>query len=219
MNACALAALRRRGARSTSPARASGFRRVGVGQRGFLVAALSGLAGIAITHAQPAAARTGAGSIGPVVYGYPYAGRCPVAGIADVVDRWKMDECNCTSYVAWALDANDQREDWFIPGAMDAWNWPHVAGLAGLKVGTKPRVGAVAVWENVTHFGHVAYVTAVEPDGRFDVAEYNSPAKRAVSPFQFDERAGLPRAGVVFIYVSRRGTSRPASADEALERR
>jgi surface antigen len=132
----------------------------------------------------------------PVVYGYPYAGECPAGGIADAVDRWKMDECNCTSYVAWALTANGQRVDWFIPGAMNAFNWPHVARLAGLPVGTRPRVGAVAVWPRVSPFGHVAYVTNVDADGTFDVAEYNLPV-----PFGFDLRRGVSPAGAQFIYV------------------
>src|SRR5659263_156975 len=67
----------------------------------------------------------------PIVYGYPFTAHCPGAGIGDVVDRWGMYACNCTSYVAWALSANHQRTDWFIRGSMDAWNWPHVALLAG----------------------------------------------------------------------------------------
>src|SRR5438132_12202338 len=52
------------------------------------------------------------------VYGYPLADRCPAEGIADVIDRWKMYSCNCTSYVAWALQANGQRVDRFVPGAI-----------------------------------------------------------------------------------------------------
>jgi surface antigen len=138
----------------------------------------------------------------PVVYGYPYAARCPAAGIVDAVDRWKMDECNCTSFVAWALAANGRRTDWFIAGAMDALNWPHVARLAGLHVGASPRVGAVAVWQALSRFGHVAYVTAVHAGNRFDVAEYNLPAPDGVKRFDFDERNGLrPGDGVEFIYV------------------
>jgi surface antigen len=146
----------------------------------------------AVALSAPIAGRAGT----PVVYGYPYAAQCPGAGIADEVDRWKMDECNCTSFVAWALSANGQRLDWFIPGAMNAFNWPHVAELSGLRVGRTPRVGAVAVWPNVTRFGHVAYVIRVESDGTFDVAEYNLPA-----PFGFDVRRGVSPAGAEFIYV------------------
>ena len=145
----------------------------------------------------------GAASAGVVAYGYPYAARCPAAGVADAVDRWKMYVCNCTSYVAWALSANGQRTDWFIPGAMDAGNWPHVARLRGIPVGTQPRVGAVAVWPRSSRFGHVAYVTRVRRDGSFDVAEYNLPVPVGQS-FAFDVRFGLSPAGVAFVYVPRR---------------
>ena len=99
-------------------------------------------------------------SSSPVVYGYPYAAHCPGAGIGEVVDRWGMYTCNCTSYVAWALSANHQRTDWFIPGSMDAWNWPNVAARARLVVDRRPAVGSVAVWPEIARpFGHVAYVT------------------------------------------------------------
>jgi hypothetical protein len=74
----------------------------------------------AAPFATPSAA--GGPSAAPVTDGYRYAPRCPAAGAANLVDRWRMDMCNCTSYVAWALEANGQRTDWFIPGAMDAWN-------------------------------------------------------------------------------------------------
>lgn len=147
----------------------------------------------------------------PIVYGYSYAALCPVAGIADAVDRWKMDECNCTSYVAWALAANGQRTDWFVPGAMDAWNWSNVARLDGLRVGTTPRVGAVAVWRGVSHFGHVAYVTGLEPGGRFDVAEYNLLSAAGLQGFEFDERLAIRPAGAEFIYVPRRTRLAPST--------
>lgn len=152
---------------------------------------------VALLLSPPAGARPGV----PVIYGYPYADQCPAAGIVDAVDRWKLDECNCTSYVAWALTANGQDTSWFIPGAMDAWNWPHVARLAGLRVGTTPRVGAVAVWPKLSRFGHVGYVTAVAPGLRFDVAEYNLPGLLGPGPFRFDRRSGVPRTGVIFVYV------------------
>jgi surface antigen len=149
-----------------------------------------------------AALAAGTPSPPPVVYGYPYAARCPLAGAADAVDRWAMDECNCTSYVAWALEANGQRVDWFIPGAMDAWNWPHVARLAHLIVGRKPRVGAVAVWPGLARpFGHVAYVTMLRAGGGFDVSEYNFPG---LNRFGFDERIDVSPRGAVFIYVPKR---------------
>jgi surface antigen len=138
-----------------------------------------------------------------VARGYPYASRCPGAGIAERVDRWKMYECNCTSYVAWALGANGQRTDWFVPGSMDAGNWPHVAAAAGIPMGHAPRVGAVAVWPHLSKFGHVAYVTAVR-DGLFDVAEYNLPIAGDEESFAFDVRTELSPRGVTFIYVPRK---------------
>jgi surface antigen len=140
---------------------------------------------------------------GVVDYGYVYAARCPDAGVAERVDRWNMFMCNCTSYAAWALSANGQRTDWFIPGGMNAQNWPHVARLHSIPVGTRPRVGAVAVWEHLTPFGHVAYVTELEPGGDFDVAEYNLPGAGAES-FDFDTRDDVSPSGVVFIYVPKR---------------
>jgi surface antigen len=139
------------------------------------------------------------------VYGYAWASRCPSAGIADKVDRWKMYACNCTSYVAWALAANDQRTDWFIPGAMDAWNWPHVASLSEIETGTQPRVGAIAVWPKLSPpFGHMAYVTAVHAGGTFDVAEYNFGPLDGYAPYTFDLRKDLRASGAVFVYVPRR---------------
>jgi surface antigen len=136
-----------------------------------------------------------------VTLGYPYARECPSAGERDDVDRWRMNTCNCTSYVAWALDANDFRTDWFIPGAMDARNWPNVARRRHVQIGRAPRVGAVAVWPRVAPpFGHVAFVTGVHRDGTFDVAEYNLPGRR---PFSFDTRSRLSPRGVTFVYVAR----------------
>jgi surface antigen len=136
-----------------------------------------------------------------VTSGYPYASRCTEAGERDLVDRWKMNMCNCTSFVAWALERNGFRTDWFAPGSMDAWNWPNVARLKGIRTGDDPRPGAVAVWPAETRFGHVAFVTAVHADETFDVAEYNLPGGRR---FGFDTRRRLGTRGVDFVYVPRR---------------
>ena len=140
---------------------------------------------------------------GRAVFGYPYASRCPEAGEDEVVDRWHMYACNCTSYVAWALHANSQRTDWFVAGSMDAWNWPNVARRKGLRVESKPHVGAVAAWPKLARpLGHVAYVTRLHDDGTFDVAEYNFPNAR--EHFRFDLRTHLDPDGASFIDVPRR---------------
>ena len=116
-----------------------------------------------------------------------------------------MNTCNCTSYVAWALHANGQRTDWFVPGAMDARNWPHVASLSGLTVSRRPRIGAVAVWPHqAPPFGHVAYVTAVEANGTIAVAEYNLEPEPGEKTFTFDVRHDVETTGAVFIYVPKR---------------
>jgi len=151
------------------------------------------------------AAPAAANPVARVVYGYPYTARCPGAGLADVVDRWGMYACNCTSYVAWALVANDQRIDWFIRGSMDAWNWPNVARIARLTVDHTPAAGSVAVWPNLSRpFGHVAYVTKVEPDRTIDVAEYNFPGPNGRKTFGFETRAFVHADGAWFIHVPRR---------------
>jgi surface antigen len=139
-----------------------------------------------------------------IAFGYPYASSCPGAGVAERVDRWKMYVCNCTSYVAWALSANGQETSWFIPGSMDARNWVHVARLRGIPVGKAPRVGAVAVWPRLSELGHVAYVTRVDPGGRFDVGEYNLPTLGVEDSFAFDFRHDVSRAGALFVYVPKR---------------
>jgi surface antigen len=147
---------------------------------------------------------TASSTAGVIAYGYPYASRCPGAGLAERVDRWKMYECNCTSYVAWALAANGQQTGWFIPGSMDARNWVHVAHLKGIAVGRLPRVGAVAVWPRLSEFGHVAYVTGLEQGGGFDIAEYNLPTPEREDSFAFDVRRDVSRAGAMFLYVPKR---------------
>jgi surface antigen len=135
-----------------------------------------------------------------IIGGYPYAGACPQAGHRDEPDPWDMNVCNCTSYVAWALARNGYRTDWFVPGKMDARRWGIVARAAGIPTGFVPRRGAVAVWPWWKRYGHVALVTRVRPDGRFDVAEYNTPGG---VPFGFDKRRNVSRGGVTFVYVPR----------------
>jgi surface antigen len=113
-----------------------------------------------------------------------------------------MNTCNCTSYVAWALQANGRRVDWFQLGRMDARNWPGVARYAGIRQGRVPEVGAVAVWPLLSPpYGHVAFVTAVHRNGTFDVAEYN-----LLRRFRFDARYRLPPVGVSFVYVPLRAS-------------
>ena len=160
----------------------------------------------------------GAGTA-PIAYGYPYTDQCPGAGLADVVDRWGMYECNCTSYVAWALTANHQRIDWFIRGSMDAWNWPNVARMSRLTVDRHATPGSVVVWPQIAKpFGHIAYVTAAHADGTIDVAEYNLPGLNGSETFGFDTRADVRPSGAVFIHVPRDDGRRHSSLTVPLRR-
>ena len=166
---------------------------------------LFAVAAIAACLSVPSGAPAASPARSRVVYGYAYVKRCPEAGREERVDRWGMYMCNCTSYVAWALQANHQRTGWFIPGSMDAWNWPNVARRSGLRVGRQPSVGAVAVWPKLARpFGHVAYVTRIEPDGSFDVSEYNFPFRNNSETFRFDTRAHVSARGASFIEVPSR---------------
>jgi surface antigen len=145
-----------------------------------------------------------------VVFGYPYAARCPAAGFANtVVDRWGMYACNCTSYVAWALVANHQRVDWFVPGAMNAWNWPNVARRALLRVDRVAAPGTVVVWPSLARpFGHVAYVIRVHRSRTIDVAEYNYPGADDTNTYVFDIRRFVSPVGGMFIHVPPDGRRR-----------
>lgn len=150
-----------------------------------------------------------------IVFGYPYAARCPAAGFADAVDRFGMYTCNCTSYVAWALVANHQRIDWFVPGAMNAWNWPNVARRASLRVDDVPALGTVVVWPSLARpFGHVAYVIRVDRGRTIDVAEYNYTGSADANTYIFDIRRFVSPVGAMFIHVppdGRRPSSQPRS--------
>jgi hypothetical protein len=73
----------------------------------------------------------------------------------------------------------------------DAWLWATNARRGGFRVGTRPAVGAVAVWPRNTDgagpLGHVAYVERVLPGGDFLVSEQNwdgrrYPTRRVVEP-------------------------------------
>lgn len=51
-------------------------------------------------------------------------------------------------------------------------DWATSAAAADFEVGTRPRVGAIAVWSD-GGYGHVAYVTGVAADGKIQVMESN----------------------------------------------
>lgn len=61
------------------------------------------------------------------------------------------------------------------PGKGNAFKWFKICQEAGYEVGSEPKVGSIAVWnENVAGgYGHVAFVIQVNPDGSFEVWDSN----------------------------------------------
>jgi len=81
-----------------------------------------------------------------------------------------------------------------------AKNWAKLAELGGLKVGTTPTVGAIAVWqpgvEGAKKTGHVGYVESVA-GGSFTVSEENFGKAYVVGKRTLP---AAPLAGRLFIY-------------------
>ena len=79
--------------------------------------------------------------------------------------------------------------------------WDDNARGAGLAVGSRPRPGAIAVFEPGVarasrRTGHVAYVERVSGDGTVTISEMNA----AAGPGRVDLRAVRPQPGLSFIY-------------------
>jgi len=96
--------------------------------------------------------------------------------------------------VATASLAGDKITNW------NAYAWAANAREAGYSVGTKPAVGAIAVWPKhvlgAGALGHVAYVQKVRSDGSFYISEedYNG------SP-NVHRRWVAPTSALQFIYL------------------
>lgn len=114
---------------------------------------------------------------------YPYR-----SSPANQVDPWGFYTRQCTSFVAWRLNAangvsfsnqmvgpNGKKGRWG-----NAYNWDDNARLIGYRVDTIPAVGAVAQWnagEGMGAYGHVAWVAAVNSDGSVVIEDYNRASK------------------------------------------
>lgn len=120
--------------------------------------------------------------------GYPYA--------CDVIDPWRFYTCQCTSYASWYWNVV-LGKPWsnVNPSYGNARNWPTLAAMQGYSVGSSPIPGAIAVWQNLGGYGHVAIVTGVNGNGTFNVSEYNYSISES-----FDTRSGISPGGALFIY-------------------
>jgi surface antigen len=105
---------------------------------------------------------------------YPYKGQC------SSLDKWKFNNCQCTSFVAWRLnDAggvpfNNRYKNQFWGNAN---NWDSAARNAGLIVDNNPTVGSIAQ-SDAGGYGHVAWVSKVASD-QVTIEEYNFNGNRA----------------------------------------
>lgn len=80
----------------------------------------------------------------------------------------------CTWY-AWYMRATDPRSLGQLPGGTlgNASSWAGTMSRLGYRVDKTPEVGAVFQTSGGSYYGHVGYVTAVNPDGSITVREMN----------------------------------------------
>lgn len=110
-----------------------------------------------------------------------YPSRLKNAGRDALVDPWLFYNRECTSFTAWRLN----HDNWGLAyGSKKVfWNyykgqhwgnanhWNDAAKAAGMRVDTRPGVGAVAYWESGS-FGHVAWVRSFT-SSTVTIEEYN----------------------------------------------
>lgn len=125
---------------------------------------------------------------GLAVSAYPWAQELDPGAL----DPWGFPKRQCTSYVAWYLNAHGIPFARLTRGSRGvahfgvAGNWAHAAADAGFAMSTTPRVGTVAHWAAGERSrtadagrpyagggGHVAVVYRVLVDLSVYVAEYN----------------------------------------------
>ncbi len=146
---------------------------------------------------------------GPPLNAYPWA----TVTDPDQLDPWGFPMRQCTSYVAWFLNAHGLPFGRVTRGPVgighfdDASTWDAGARAAGYPISSVPVVGSVAQWRagegslagcsyRAGDDGHVAVVVKVFPNGSVEVAEYNGTTR------QFGVRVdrGAPR----YLYIGSR---------------
>lgn len=108
-------------------------------------------------------------------------GKCP-ASSGQIADEWRFYRRECTSFVAWRLNATNKaafNNDYDNNGSLDfgnASNWKLAATNLGIAVDKSPAPGAVAWFDanSSRPSGHVAWVKAVSGDRKkVSLEEYN----------------------------------------------
>ena len=107
-----------------------------------------------------------------------YPARLKNAGLDALVDPWQFYNRECTSWVAWRLNSENQvafTDYWQGVHWGNASNWRNAAQSLNIPVDDNPTRGAVAWWSAGSagsSRGHVAWVQTVS-DGAITIEEYN----------------------------------------------
>lgn len=112
---------------------------------------------------------------GQIIAGDPNNGGYPTklnnAAMDSLVDPWGMYNRECVSYTAWKVQQNTGRMPYW-GGRGNANEWPSSAEADGIKTGSTPKKGAVAI-AFIGPYGHSMYVEEVLDGGKIRVSEYN----------------------------------------------
>lgn len=146
---------------------------------------------------------------------YPYR-----AYTSNVADRWGFTVRQCVSFVAWREAQAGRPMSNVAQHWGNALSWDEAATRLGVRISTRPVVGAIAQW-NATErsawyangssvpngfvtagpYGHVAWVKGVYADGSALVEQYNMFGNRSYSTMRvkaprylYDGVAGYPAA-------------------------
>ena len=101
--------------------------------------------------------------------GYP--GKWANAPLDAYVDPWGLYTRECVSYTAWKVHSTGR----FVPhfgGMGNANQWPSTVAKYGIRSGSTPKKGSVAMWP-IGYYGHTMYVESVNGDGTITVSDYN----------------------------------------------
>lgn len=149
-----------------------------------LIVVTAGLVAVSASFATPASAA-----------GDDYAWRTSTVNAAD---RWGFTQRQCVSFVAWRQAQAGRPLDNAAQRWGSALTWDDAATRLGVRIGTRPVVGAIAHWNagersswwaygsatangylTAGPYGHVGWVKQVNADGSALIAQYNVSGNRS----------------------------------------
>jgi surface antigen len=161
----------------------------------FLLLALLVAALAPLLHPEPVSAASGVDD---------YPSRLKKAPQDSLVDPWQFYNRECTSWVAWRLNSEnnvDFYNYWKGVHWGDASHWKAAAVAADVRVDDKPNRGAVAWWaagSAGSSRGHVAWVQTVG-DGAITIEEYNYLHRGAYDTRTISSSSSLWPSGFVHV--------------------